>query len=95
MDAYDTAALIRVLLAWTGAGVGALMALGALGAALNAWIEGRSRPFAKGQSEWWLSIGFTLLASAVCLGCLWYIFLSDRAPVAKAHSFSPAVHGDR
>ena len=91
MDAYDTAALVRVILAWMGAGAGVLMAFGGLGGAMTAWIEGRSRPFAKGQSEWWLCIGLASVAAVVTLSCLWYIFLADRPPVTMPRSMPPRM----
>ena len=91
METYDTAALVRVILAWMGAGAGVLMGLGCLGGAMTAWIEGRSRPFAKGQSEWWLCMGMAAGAVLVSAGCLWYIFLADRAPVSRSPSMSPTI----
>lgn len=83
METYDTAMLVKVILAWVGVGAGVMMALMCLGGALNGWVEGRSRPFGEGKSEWWMGVGFALAGFAVAGACVYYVFFSDREPISK------------
>lgn len=83
MDGYDTAMLVKVILAWVGVGAGTIMALMCLGGALNGWAEGRACPVGKGKSEWWMCMGFFAAGLAVAGACVYYIFFSERPSIER------------